>query len=318
MAGLRKERAAMAQSAEIRDAVDSAMSRGNAVDAVCTGLLMACALDPSVAFGSTSIIVGGFGMSPRRLDGRVLQPGNQAKRPRGFRADEVIPPAAYVPAPRLFATVGTALTLAGRGTYAANAAPAVAACSSDARRGVIEAFGALGPALFQKRAIEAELRASVGPTAGGALCEADLTVAAPSFADLPLGEGDLFLPSEVGPSSFDDGQVEWIGARDVTGLMAFASFVRSSEGHLVEGLGLRIPRVAVPVLRGVQRVDPTTPIGSLPPLRVEMVEGQLAAMAGLQGPAAALSSWARAGVAQSAHDAVAAYPELTVARLDRQ
>ena len=317
MAGLRNERAVVAQSAEIREAIDSAMSRGNAVDAVCTGILMACALDPSVAFGSTSIVVAGFGMSPRRLDGRVLQPGNEAKRPRGFRADETIPSAAYVPTPRVFAAVGTALTLAGRGTYGANAAPAVAACSNEARRLVLEAFGALGPALFQKRSIEQELRTSAGPGAGGALVEADLLVGAPSFEDFPQDDGDRFAPSTVGPIAFDDAKVEWIGARDATGLMAFASLERVTEGHSIEALGLVLPRTAVPVRRGVERVDPMTRLGVLPPLRVAMNEGHLAAMAGLHGASAALSSWARAGIAQTAEEALASFPELSVARLDR-
>jgi hypothetical protein len=317
MGALRKDRAVLANAADVRDAVDSALGRGNAVDAVCTGLLVACARDASVAFGSASILVAGFGMSPRRLDGRVLQPGNLAKRPRGFRDDETVPSAAYVANPRLFATIGTALTLAGRATYAAATAPAIASCSDEGRKSVLEAFAALGPALFQKRAIADELRAAAGPTVGGSLCDDDFTVLAPSFVDVPARGDDAFAAPVLGPAAFEDGAVEWIGARDATGLMCFASFERAKEGHEIPALGLVAPRVALPVRRGVQRVDPTVSLGLLPPVRVAFDAGQLAAVEALAGPVAALAAFARSGDALSAEAALAHYAELETARIDR-
>jgi hypothetical protein len=317
MGALRKDRAVLANAADVRDAVDAALGRGNAVDAVCTGLLVACARDASVAFGSVSLLVAGFGMSPRRLDGRVLQPGNLAKRPRGFRDSEVVPSAAYVANPRLFATVGTALTLAGRATYAAATAPALAACADEARKSVLEAFAALGPALFQKRSIAEELRAAAGPTAGGSLCDDDFTILAPSFFEFPAGSEDRFAVPSLAPSSFEDGAVEWIGARDATGLMCFASFERAKEGHEIPALGLVAPRVALPVRRGVQRVDPALPLGLLPPVRVAVEGGQLAAIEALEGPVAALAAFARGGEAMRSEEARARYVELEAVRIDR-
>lgn len=317
MGALKKDRAVVTSSLELREVLDSALGRGNAVDAVCTGLLAACARDASVAFGSVSIVVAGFGMSPRRLDGRVLEPGNLAKRPRGFREGEAIPSAAYVAAPRLFATIGTALTLAGRCTYAAACAPAVATCPDDARRSLLEAFSALGPALFQKRAIAEELLSSLGAGAGGALTEDDLSVGAPSFEDLVIATDEAFAPPALGPLAFEDAKVEWLGARDATGLFALASFERASDGHEVPGLGLLCPRVAVPVRRSVKRVDPTTPLGVLPPVRTVVLEGQVAALEALGGPVAALAALARGGEAMTAEAARAAHLGLEAVRIGR-
>lgn len=317
MGALRKDRAVQANAADVRDAVDSALGRGNAVDAVCTGLLVACARDASVAFGSVSLLVAGFGMSPRRLDGRVLQPGNLAKRPRGFRESEAVPSAAYVANPRLFATVGTALTLAGRMTYAAATSPALAACSDEARRGVLEGFAALGPAVFQKRSIAEELRAAAGPTVGGSLCDDDFTVLAPSFADFAPSADDTFAVPDLAPAAFEDGAVEWIGARDASGLVCVASFERSKEGHEIPALGLVAPRVALPVRRGVQRVDPTTPLGILPALRVVFEGGQFAAVEALEGPVAALGAFARGAEPLSAEALRGRFGELEVVRVTR-
>jgi hypothetical protein len=317
MGALRKDRAALARTADLRDAIDAALGRGNAVDAVCTGILVACARDASVAFGSVSIVVAGFGMAPRRLDGRALQPGNLAKRPRGFREGEPVPSAAYVAAPRLFATVGAAVTLAGRSTYAACAAPAIAACSDDARRPLLEAFAALGPAMFQKRALADELRAALGPAAGGALVDDDFTIGAPSFEELAVRADDAFAPPTLGPLAFEDARVEWIGARDANGMMVMASFERAELGHELPALGLLCPRAAVPVMRGVTRVDPTTPLGDLAPVRVQAVADRVESLESLEGPVAALAALARAGLPVSAEAAVTAHPKLELARIAR-
>lgn len=317
MGALKKDRAVATSSAELREVLDSALGRGNAVDAVCTGLLAACARDASVAFGSVSIVVAGFGMNPRRLDGRVLEPGNLAKRPRGFVEGEPIPSAAYVAAPRLFTTVGTALTLAGRSTYAAACAPAAASCPDDARRALLEAFAALGPALFQKRSIADELRASLGASAGGMLVDDDFAVGAPSFEDLAGLADDRFAPPALGPLGSETSKVEWLAARDATGLVAMASFERAEHGHEVPALGLVCPRVAVPVLRGVKRVDPTTPLGLLPPVRAVVHEGQFAALEAIGGPVAALAALARGGEAFGAEAACAAHLGLEAVRVGR-
>jgi hypothetical protein len=317
MGALRKDRAVATSAIELREVLDAALGRGNAVDAVCTGLLAACARDASVAFGSVSIVVAGFGMHPRRLDGRVLEPGNLAKRPRGFVEGEPIPSAAYVAAPRLFTTVGTALTLAGRSTYAAACAPAVASCPDDARRALLEAFAALGPALFQKRSIAEELRASLGASAGGMLVDDDFVLGAPSFEDIVVASDARFAPFAVGPLGSEQSKVEWLAARDATGLLAMASFERAEHGHEVPALGLTCPRVAVPVLRGVKRVDPTTPLGLLPPVRALLLEGQVAALEGLGGPVAALAALARGGESFDVEGACAAHAGLEAVRIAR-
>jgi hypothetical protein len=256
-------------------------------------------------------------MTPRRLDGRVLEPGNLAKRPRGFVDGEPVPSAAYVAAPRLFTAVGTALTLAGRSTYASASAPAIATCPDDARRALLEAFAALGPALFQKRAIADELRAALGAAAGGMLVDEDFAVGAPSFEDLPVFPDERLAPSALGPLAAEESRVEWLAARDANGLLAMASFERAPHGHEVHALGLVCPRVAVPVRRGVKRVDPTTPLGVLPPVRAIVHEGQVAGLEGLSGPVAALAALARGGGALTASDACAAHAGLEAVRITR-
>ena len=317
MGAVRAGRAVIARSPELRAAVDGALGRGNAVDAVCTGLLLACAQDASVAMGSVSVVVAGFGMAPRLLDGRVLEPGNLARRPRGYRSDEAVPSAAYVAAPRLFATVAAALTLAGRRTFAAAASPAVSACGNPARKVVLEAFSALGAALFQRRGLADELFAAAGPGAGGALAPADLEVAAPSPVALAARCDEAFAAPVLGPCAFEDSAVEWIGARDGAGLVCLASFERAAEGHELSGLGLVAPRVAVPVRRGIPRVTPTTALGLLPPVRAVQEGGALAFLEALEGPVAALASLARRGEPVHGARVCEEHPLLQVVRVAR-
>ena len=91
MAGRR--RAAAGSESHVAQAARDALARGNAVDAVVAGVLMAAAESPGVLLGPVQLLAGGAGAGLIAIDGRVRQPGMGAPRPRGFLATEPIPEA---------------------------------------------------------------------------------------------------------------------------------------------------------------------------------------------------------------------------------
>ena len=69
---------------------------GSAVDAVLSGYFAAAGAYPGVLLGPVTLLIGGTGSGDRAFDGRVRQPGKNAKRPRGTLPGEEPPLAARV------------------------------------------------------------------------------------------------------------------------------------------------------------------------------------------------------------------------------
>src|SRR5579862_1370370 len=92
--GAAAQKAATASDPVVAEAAREALSRGNAVDAVVTGVLVAAARSASVLLGPLQALVGGAGAGLLAVDGRVRQPGTGAPRPRGFVEGTPIPDAA--------------------------------------------------------------------------------------------------------------------------------------------------------------------------------------------------------------------------------
>src|SRR5579872_6420920 len=93
--------AAAASEAHVAHAAREALARGNAVDAVVTGVLVAAAHAAGVLLGPVQVLVGGAGAGLVAVDGRVRQPGLGIPRPRGVVAGADIPAAARVGVPAL-------------------------------------------------------------------------------------------------------------------------------------------------------------------------------------------------------------------------
>ena len=90
MAGRR--RAAAASESHVAQAAREVLARGNAVDAVVAGVLVAAAESPGVLLGPVQLLAGGAGAGLLAVDGRVRQPGSAPPRPRGFLGDRADAP----------------------------------------------------------------------------------------------------------------------------------------------------------------------------------------------------------------------------------
>jgi hypothetical protein len=268
-------RAAAASEAHAAQAAREALDRGNAVDAVLAGVLVAAAETPSVFLGPLQLLAGGGGAGLLALDGRLRQPGKSAPRPRGFLAEEPIPAAARVAVPMLPATVAAALATLGSATLNRTAAPAVswAKGRSPERAAFLETFARRGAPALSEDAIAAELLSAAGRAARGLLTRDDLAEAAPvvSRHDVRSLEpsGVLVVPW-TGEVAHDGSMTQVVAAVDARGLVAVACYEAPSFGVPVPNLGVVAPHGAEPVLRGTTRVAPGQPRPAAAPIALRI------------------------------------------------
>ena len=259
MAGAR--RAAAASESHVAQAAREVLARGNAVDAVVAGVLMAAAESRGVLLGPVQILAGGAGAGLIAIDGRVRQPGQGAPRPRGFLATESVPDAARMGVPFLPASLATAVASLGAGTLlrAAGSALARARARSPERAVVLEAVARRGAPALGEEGVAAELLATAGRAARGLLTPEDLGDVLPALTrceERMLGpSGMLVVPWR---EAVDATRVHVVAAADGKGLVAIACYEVPDDGLPVPALGLVAPRAAEPVLRGKARIAPGT------------------------------------------------------------
>jgi gamma-glutamyltranspeptidase/glutathione hydrolase len=257
------KRAAGASDARIAEVARAALARGNAVDAVVAGVLVAAAESPSVLLGPVQVLVGGAGAGLLALDGRVRQPGLGVPRPRGVLSGHQVPSEARVGVPALPATLATALASAGSSTLLQAARPAIEAArvQSPERARVLETVARRGAAALTDDATLVELLAVAGRAAGGVLTREDLAAVRPAIVscdERTLEEGILHAPWRSGAAA-DGSSTHVVAAADSRGLAAVACFEAPLEGLAVAPLGLIAPLFAAPVMRGEARVRPGEP-----------------------------------------------------------
>jgi gamma-glutamyltranspeptidase/glutathione hydrolase len=271
---------AAASESHVAQAAREVLARGNAIDAVAAGVLMAAAESPSVLLGPLQILAGGGGAGLVAIDGRVRQPGLGAPRPRGFLPDEAIPEAAYVGVSALAAALAAALGTLGSASVLRVAGPALAAAKarSPERARVIEAIARRGAPALAEDAIAGELTAAGGRAARGLLTPEDLAAVRPAvsrFDERSLGpSGILKAPWRgEGGERADATLSHVIAAVDGRGLAAIACYEAPIEGIPVPELGLLAPRFAAPVLRGKPRVAPGDPRPAAAPIALRSQRG---------------------------------------------
>jgi gamma-glutamyltranspeptidase/glutathione hydrolase len=266
------------------------LARGNAVDAVVAGVLMAAAESPGVLLGPLQLLAGGAGAGLIAIDGRVRQPGLGAPRPRGFLPTEPVPDAARVGVPFLPAAVATAVASLGAGSLLRAAGPALAWVRSRAaeRAGVLEAIARRGaPALAEER-VSAELRAVAGRAARGLLTPDDLGEVLPAVTrcdERSLGPSGFLTVPWRGQETLDASSAHVVAAADGRGLAAIACYEAPVEGVPVPALGLVAPCAAAPVLRGKARVTPGTPRPAAAPIALRSRAGVVELVLGIAAAA---------------------------------
>ena len=310
--------AAIATDADAVAAAEEILAaKGSAVDAVVAGFFSLAGRSPAVLFAPAVALLFGAGAGARAFDGRAVQPGAGAARPRGHLPDEAPPLQARVAAPRAPHMVVLMHASQGRRPLreAAKRGAAEAKRAGASRRA--ELIGQIGEGaiqpLLRTETLRAQLRIA-GANVGGQLTEDDL--AEPSSTDEPArvakADNDVSVIQEPWPSA-GAGPVAAIAAVDAWGLAAaIASFAGDqSRGVLVPELEVTLPAVAEPVRRGHTRVAPHT---ALPvPARIALVDAGAALRAAVifegeragKGPllrptiAAGLAGWGAALAALS-------------------
>lgn len=262
-----RRRAAAASQAVAAQAAADALTRGNAIDAVAAGVLAAAGESPGVLLGPIQILMGGAGAGLRAVDGRARQPGLGQSRPRGFREDDVVAPAARVGTPALPAALAAALALGSGGSLARAMGPAVAIAraTSPERAAVLQRLARHGAAALGDGPVRAELLAVAGRVAGGLLGEADLEAAIPDVAAATTSRGSIDVATvpwgaravhDGDAATHDASAVEIVAAADGRGLVAIACYEVAAEGVAIDALGLLAPFTAAPVRRGEPRAKP--------------------------------------------------------------
>lgn len=251
----------------VADVAEASLAEGgSAVDAVLGGFLAAAALEPGVLFGPVGALVAGLGAGARVFDGRTLQAGRGAKRPRGLRPGDTIPPAARAAVPRslgvlpLLHAYGATKTLAALGRLGRTRAKKEAKSDPtlEARLRFLEAFARRGPGVIASSDIMRPLVQRAGPVAGGLLTEEDLADARPADEAATFqpfqGETELTAMPWSPPASGRPARI--VVAADVSGIVAALAYVPDPDGVDVPELGLKLTRDGEPIRRGVPRVTP--------------------------------------------------------------
>lgn len=245
-------------------AADAALAAGgSAVDAIVAAFFASAGADPAVLLAPAIALVHGGGAGARAFDGRSLQPGKGAPRPRGFVDDASIPAAARVAVPRATQMIALLHAKGGRlqlRELARSGERAAKECGAGARAKILAAIGRSGVVALRAPKIVEALVAAGGAIAGGALTALDLEEATPVDADAMVDEaGGGEERSTIVTSP-------WIGgaraksvavACDARGMLAAIAYGRAAEDTVeVTELELALSLGAEPVRRGVQRVAP--------------------------------------------------------------
>ena len=263
-------------------AEDFLMTHGSAVGAVLSGFFAAAGAYAGTLWGPVSILVGGTGVGGRAFDGRLLQPGAGVKRPRGFVADEDIPPAAYAAATTAVTAALIAHAYDGGQKLASIVKPGVQRAKqsgADARAELLSRVRAQGAGALADPRFVRELVKVAGPVEGGTLSPQDFDVSS-VVIDMPAREAAraeqqvLSVPweSEALEIAPELGRGHAILAIDVRGVAAGVCFRRVSDGFAAPALELELPLAAIPVRRGVPRTPPGTRLSAPAPMAI-IVEG---------------------------------------------
>lgn len=252
-------------------AMDLLAAGASAIDAVIAGYFAAAGAYPAVLFGSVTLLLGGTGSGDRAFDGRVREPGKNAKRPRGTLPGEEPPLAARVGAPYSVPALAVALgygAQSGLGRLVQSGVALARERGSERRAAVLARVGEVGALAFTEPDVARALVRAFGAPNGGALTPADF--ARPEGLDVPAVRSASRLSAPwAGDATAPFGRGTVVSAVDVNGVFVAAAFDAQPEAAYVEELELSAPLLATPTLRGVPRALPTTPIAAPAPLWID-------------------------------------------------
>ncbi len=267
---------------EVASLVQPHLHEMNAVDAVVAGVLIAAARSSGVAMGSVQVSVGGPGTGFHAIDGRVRQPGFGVARPRGFEDAREVPAAARVAVPTFAPALAGVLGTFGTWTCTQVSTLAMPHAAGSPRTAWLKLFAHRGGSLLVGTAIGDCMQTAGGRLAGGVVTADDLARATTEVHALSpaLIDDETWLHTvpwgEPGEENLAYAHV--VAAVDGRGTFAVATFEDRQDGVYVEELGMHLPGLAVPVMRGVPRVRPGEVLGGRASQGI-VVRGGVACMA---------------------------------------
>ncbi len=245
---------------------------GSAVDAVLSGYFAAAGAYPGVLLGPVTLLIGGTGSGDRAFDGRVRQPGKNAKRPRGTLPGEEPPLAARVGVPCSVPALAVAVGYGAHATLGRLVQAGVALArerGAERRAAVLQRVGEVGALAFSEPELSRALVRAFGAPNGGLVSPSDfarpegLDVAAPRAE---VNGAQLLAAPWAGEAKSPFLRGATVSAVDVNGMFVAAAFECQPEALFVEELELSAPLLAAPTLRGVPRVTPGHTIAAPAPL----------------------------------------------------
>ncbi|MGK4004161.1 hypothetical protein WMF31_16125 [Sorangium sp. So ce1036] len=280
--------AATASDASAASAARAALeASGSAIDAIVAGFFAAAGAQPDVLLAPSVALAAGVGVGARAFDGRAIQPGRGAPRPRGFVDEQSVPDAARVAVPRSLGMLVLLHGYLGRARLRELVRPGVLAAEragASARAELLREVGSLGAVALRARDVERALLAVGGAVAGGTLTAEDLAEAVPAEVEassiaIAAGATALQAPWPVGELARP---ADAIVACDGWGTIAALAYARTDDGIAVPELEIVLGRDAVPVRRGITRLAPGTPLPAAAPIAI-LQRSTLAAAIALTG-----------------------------------
>jgi gamma-glutamyltranspeptidase/glutathione hydrolase len=153
-------------------------SSGSALAAVIAGYFAAAGHSPGVLLAPVTLLVAGVGQSGRAFDGRSVQPGRGAKRPRGLLPGVEIPAASRVALSSSVAAIAVAAAYEGGLSLSPLVRAGVQAAEragASARAAVLTRVAAVGPAAISEPAFVQPLLRVASPSQGGLLTPTDFS-----------------------------------------------------------------------------------------------------------------------------------------------
>ena len=240
---------------------------GDAIGAALAGYFASAGADRGVLLSPMMMVTGSMGAAVRVFDGRSLQPGKGARRPRGFTSVSSVPLTARAAVPMSLYASWVALNYSNSPRLAAVANVGIAAAKDTgalSRANVFEAFKARAAACLEDRSFYRPFIFAAGLPEGGLLTEEDFGAKLELDYDLAgrvEGERVLHELGEAGDSALsvsEWGEPQGIVCRDAQGNFAAISYYRAHYGLEIAEHELLCPPVAMPVMRGISRLAPGT------------------------------------------------------------
>jgi hypothetical protein len=272
-------RAVASTSAEAREAASAAMSEGgNAFDAAVAGFFAAAGAHPAALLSPLVLALAGVGQRPTFFDGRSREPGLGVVRPARHRDARSAPALARLAVPAAPVAVAVAVAASGSRRLAQLAAFGVKAARRERapeRARAIEAVGRAGGLALQERWFLQELAERAPRIEGALVGPDDIAQVRPGVETLEAPEalGGTFVYRPAWSAGLAGGEGapaarerRVLVAVDGRGALAAALWYECEGGlPLFEGQ-LALPAIATPIVSGVTRVRPGTPVATPAPL----------------------------------------------------